>query len=222
MREHLSTDPVSNNALFLFGFQSEEEHAQVMTGLAETYPGYLADILDTPEGPCLLMRDGTRIHTARDPIVVNCTGSFFRAEEMSAQRLILSENDCVLSLTTRDAFHFLPSVSGFLAPHLYFRGALRDRGFYTADLEALFAKDRRACTGASASLAYLNQVVALQTLPMSVLNRCGLDMDRWYPLPRRLAALMDIKRHAAADLAHCQKTLDRLAKRFDVQVRPLH
>lgn len=221
VRQQLSTDPAGDNACFLYGFQSEEEHARVYDGLAATYPGYLSDMIDAPDGLRLVMRDGTQIPTAPDPIVVNCTGSFFRAEAMSAPRPILTKNDCVLSLTPRDAFHFLPSVSGFLAPHLFFRSALRKTGFYTADLEALFAKDRQACTGASASLAYLNQVVSLQMLPMSVLNRCGLDMDRWYPLHRRLAALIDIKRHAKTDVAHCRKTLDRLAERFDVPLTPL-
>lgn len=215
------TDPHADNELFLYGFQSEDELSRIKSGLDETHTGYLEDVVDTPVGLHLVMRDGARKPISGGAIVVNCTGSFFRSGFMSDPRPILSPKETVLSLTPREAFHFLTSVGGFIATHLFFRGQLRNRGFYTADLEELFAKDRQACTGASAVLAYLNQVIALQTLPMSVLNRCGLDMDRWYPFPRRLAALLEIKMHAHPDIAHCRKTLNRLADRFDIHAKPI-
>jgi len=103
-----------------------------------------------------------------------------------------------------------------------YRDQLRGQGFYTLDLEALFRKDRNAWVGASAAQAYMNQVIAVQTLPLMLLDRCGLDMDRWYPFPRRVAALIRLKSTAANDIAHCRRALDNVARRFDVQAGPLN
>ncbi|MEM6760462.1 MAG: FAD-dependent oxidoreductase [Pseudomonadota bacterium] len=221
VRQKFSTDPTADNALFLYGFQSDEELRRIKSSVSAVYKDYLTDIADAADGAHLVMRGGARVAVPPNAIVVNCTGSFFRADQMSDPRPLLSKNGCILSLTPRDAFHFLTSVSGFLTAHLFFRNQLLGQGFYSADLERLFALDRQACTGASAALAYLNQIIALKILPFSVLMRCGLDMDRWYPLPRRLAGLLAIKRHAKADIAHCQSTLDRIEHRFGVKAAPL-
>ncbi|MFN9281434.1 MAG: hypothetical protein ACK6DW_17140 [Betaproteobacteria bacterium] len=50
----------------------------------------------------------------------------------------------------------------------------------------------------------MNQVIAVQTLPMTLLDRCGLDLDRWYTLPRRLRGLLQMKSSAERDIAHCR------------------
>jgi hypothetical protein len=121
----------------------------------------------------------------------------------------------------RDGLHFLTSVCGFFVPHLHYRGLLTDHGFYTIDLEALFRKDRSAWIAATSAQAYLTQALAVKYLPLSLLDRCGVDLDRWYPFPRRMAALIRMKSSAAKDIAHCQKVLDRVAARFDVRCGPL-
>lgn len=64
--------------------------------------------------------------------------------------------------------------------------------------------------------AYMNQVLAVQSLPMKLLDRCGLDLDRWYPLPRRMAGLIRMKSSASTEISHCKRALDTVAKRFDV------
>ena len=84
-------------------------------------------------------------------------------------------------------FHFLTSVAAFFMTHLFYRGELLGKGFYRLDQEALFRQNRNAWVGASAAQAYLNQVIAVQALPVTLLDRCGLDLDRWYPFPRRVA-----------------------------------
>lgn len=221
IRRNLSTDPVSESGTFLYGLQSEEEHAQVQSGLANTLSDYLTDVVNKAGGPVIFTRNGTEIPVPTGAVFVNCTGSFFRSETLSEPREILSENDKVLSLTSRDSFHFLTSVAGFFTCHLFFRDQLRGYGFYTMDLEDLFRKNRNAWVGATAAQAYLNQVTALQTLPLTLLDRCGLDMDRWYPLPRRICALISMKRNARRDVAHCSKVLDSIARRFETHSKQL-
>ncbi len=221
LRATYSTDPQSQNGVFLYGLQSEDEHARVREGLAAIHSDYLTDVADTAAGPELNLRGGTAFPVPDGSIFVNCTGSFFRTQELSDANPLLSPNDCILSINARHAFHFLTSVSGFFTTHLLYRNQLRGRGFYTLDLEALFRKNRNAWIGATAAQAYMNQVIAVQTLPLMLLDRCGLDLDRWYPLPRRMAGLMRMKASATNDIAHCCRTLDRVVQRFGVHGAPV-
>ena len=221
VRKNHSTDAGTDNGVFLYGLQSEEELAKIMAGLTETSADYLVDVADTPEGPQMTMRSGANSVVPEGSIFVNCTGSFFHDEAVQDPMPILSPNNCVLGINPRDGFHFLTSVVGFFATHLLYRDQLCGRGFYTLDHEALFRKNRNAWVGASAAQAYMNQVIAVQTLPFMLLDRCGLDLDRWYPLPRRMAGLMRMKASATRDIAHCRRTLDRVAGRFGVHAGPL-
>jgi len=211
-----ATDPDTANAVFLYGLQSEEEHARIADGLETQYADYLDRVEDGPDGPVMTLRSGATSAVPPGSIFVNCTGSFFRTPEMTQALPGLSARDTILSLNARDGFHFLTSVAGFFTTHLLYRGELRGRGFYFLDHEALFRKNRNAWIGASSAQAYLNQVIAVQTLPLSLLDACGLDLDRWYPLPRRMAGLVRMKATASRDIAHCRKVLDRVADRFGV------
>ena len=220
-RTRYSTDQASGNEVFLYGIQSEEEHNQIAGGLAESIPGYLADVIDSKNGPVMQFRDGTSRSAEKDSIFVNCTGGFFRDAQMSKKLSFLSTNNSMLSIGTREAIHFLTGVSGFFATHLLYRNQIRGRGFYMLDHEALFRLNRNAWVGASVAQAYLNQTIAVQTLPMMLLDRCGLDLDRWYPLPRRLHALYKMRANASRDIDHCKRVLDRIGDRFDIHCAPL-
>lgn len=221
LRETYSTTPGAPDGVFLYGLQSEDERARIDASLAARHFDYLTDVTDTEDGPVMTLRSGAQIPVAPGSIVVNCTGSFFRGADMAADMPILSPHDTVLTLGPRDAIHFLTSVSGYFGVHLMERGLLRGQGFYQMDLEGLFRTDRKAWVGATAAQAYLSQALCLTLLPMSLLDRCGLDFDRWYPLPRRLIGLIRAKSTAKADIAHCQKVLDRVGDRFDLLCRPL-
>ncbi|MBF9058577.1 hypothetical protein HKCCSP123_05220 [Rhodobacterales bacterium HKCCSP123] len=127
----------------------------------------------------------------------------------------------LISINARDGFHFLTSVSAFFLTHLFYRDDLFGNGFHCLDHEALFRQNRNAWVGASAAQAYMNQAIAVQTLPLSLLDRCGPDLDRWSPLPRRMAGLFRMKASAAQDIAHCRWVLDRVADRFGIRCGPL-
>ena len=183
-------------------------------------PGIWDDVVDGPDGPQVVFRDGETQLLSAGTIVVNCTGSFFRGA-YGAERPCLSPGGALVNITARDGFHFLTSVCGFFLAHLIYRDALRGKGFYSLDHEGLFRKNRNAWVGASAAQAYMNQTIAVQTLPLMLLDKCGLDLDRWYPFPRRMAGLIKMKSNAAKDIAHCRAVLDRIAERFDVRSEPL-
>ncbi|MBB96658.1 MAG: hypothetical protein CML68_18920 [Rhodobacteraceae bacterium] len=220
-RQRHATDPGADNRAFLWGMQSEDELARITSGLAATWADYLDDVSDTPDGPVMTLRSGARQPIAPGSIVVNCTGSFFRTAQMVPKHPLLSPRDTVVRISPRDGFHFQSSVASFFVAHLVYRGALRGKGYYTLDHEALFRADRTAWAGASAAHGYMNQLISLKTLPLSVLDHCGLDLDRWYPLPRRLAGFVRMKMNSRADIDRCRATLDRVAERFGVTCGPL-
>lgn len=216
-----ATEPGVDNKSFLYGLLSEEELRRIETGVAWRKYDYLKDVTDTPDGPLMTLRSGDTLSIPTGSIIVACTGTLFRDHGLNTPKPCLSTHGTILSITTRDAVHFLSSVGGFFLPHLHYRGVLKDKGFYTIDIEDLFRKDKQAWAAATSAQAYLTQALAVQNLPLMLLDRCGLDLDRWYPFPRRMLALIKMKAGASKDIAHCHLVLDRVRDRFDVQCGPL-
>ncbi len=215
------TEPTVDNYQFVYGLLSEEELKRIKSGIAWRKYDYLEDVLDTPDGPVMKLRSGETLAMPKGSIIVACTGTLFRDHGLAEPQPCLSTHGTILSINVRDGAHFLTSVSGFFLPHLHYRGVLKDRGFYTIDLESLFRKDRHVWVAATSTQAYLTQTLAVQNLPLSLLDRCGLDFDRWFPFPRRMSALIKMKTGASRDIPHCHKALDRVAERFGVYCGPL-
>lgn len=216
-----ATEPGANNQQFLYGLLSEEELQKIKSGVAWRKHDYLEDVTDTPEGPIVTLRSGETMSIPEGSIIVACTGTLFRDHGLASSKPCLSTHGTILSINVRSSVHFLTSVAGFFLPHLHYRGVLKDGGFYTVDLQELFRKDRKAWVAATSTQAYLTQALAVKNLPLTLLDRCGLDLDRWFPFPRRMSALIKMKAGAAKDIPHCQSVLDRVAERFNVQCGPL-
>jgi len=216
-----ATEAGVDNRDFLYGLLSEEELQRIEAGVAWRKYDYLEDVTDTPDGPLMTLRSGETLSIPAGSIIVGCTGNLFRDHGLNDPKPCLSTHGTILSITTRDSVHFLTSVSGFFLPHLHYRGVLKDKGFYTIDLEALFRKNRQAWVGATSAQAYLTQTLAVQNLPLMLLDRCGLDFDRWFPFPRRMSALIKMKSGASRDIERCQRVLDRVGERFGVHCGPL-
>jgi hypothetical protein len=54
-----------------------------------------------------------------------------------------------------------------------------------------------------------------------VFRDCGLDFDRWYPLPRRLPGIIRFNRNKQDYIEHCRSALDRVRERYDIHCGPL-
>ncbi|MFV0299764.1 MAG: FAD-dependent oxidoreductase, partial [Paracoccus sp. (in: a-proteobacteria)] len=220
-RRHYSSDPEGPDRVFLFGIQSSEERARISAGLSRHHRDYLIDVTDEAQGPVMALRGGAREAVEPGSIFVTCTGSIVRGGAADAWQPCLSPGDAVLRIDARDSYHLLTSVSGFFMVHLLYRGLLRGTGHYTLDHEALFARNRNAWAAATITQLYMHRVLSVQLLPLKLLNRCALDFDRWYPVPRRLLSLVQLKSSAVRDLARCRAALDRVADRFGIPCGPL-
>lgn len=56
---------------------------------------------------------------------------------------------------------------------------------------------------------------------MKAFRECGLDFDRWYPLPRRLAATARFVKDHRREGDRLRGILDTVQERFDVRCGPL-
>jgi len=110
----------------------------------------------------------------------------------------------------------LSTVSAYFLTHLFFLGRLPSTELYALDSQALFHKDRKDWFLTSVTLSFVNLVTLINTLPFKVLDQCGLDLDRWFPLHRRAAALIKIKFGSRHYLAHCQATMATVQQRHQI------
>ena len=210
----VNNDPRSKN--FMFGLLSEDENKQIEMGLNDKLWDYLEDVVDGETGPVMRMRSGAEMPVPEGSIFVNCTGSLFRTQSAGDRMPCLSPNDVVLSINTHEAVHILTTYSSFILSHLFLCGKLRGAGLYFLDLEALLQKDKQAFSAACIVQGYHNQLMGLKNLPLSSLKHFGMDLNRWYPLPRRLWAIYRIRKTGPEDIQHCRESLDALVKRFDI------
>jgi hypothetical protein len=204
---------------FLFGVLSKEERNAIAAGLETIVDDYLDDVVDGPNGPEIVLRGGKHVAVAPGSVFVNCTGYLVR--HAHAYEPYLSQQGCVLTITPRSMIHYLSSVSAYFLTHMFFLDKLRNAPLYEFDSEAAFAKDRRVCHTAVLSLSLMNLIVLLDALPFRVFDRCGLDLDRLFPLHRRLAAVIDLKLNGKRYLAQCRKALDRVREIHGWQCGPL-
>ena len=88
-------------------------------------------------------------------------------------------------------------------------------------MEDLHRKAKSLVVYASMSLSMHNLSIMSDVLPARVLMGCGLDYDRWYPLPRRMIGATRFLATHRREREHHRRALDTLAERFDVRAGPL-
>lgn len=198
-----------------FGYLSDSECKAIETGLSEKIDEYLEDVIDTSDGPAALFRSGRTQALPRGSIIVNCTGFLLRGESSPVE--CISRGGTLLNISSQGSLHFLSSVSAYFLTHLFFSERRAKAPVYAMDTAALFAIDRRAWFMASTTQAFMNTLVLLDALSTRTFDRCGLNTDRQFPLPRIIAVLVDMKVNRRKYVKHCRQSLDRIAQRYDVR-----
>jgi hypothetical protein len=203
----------------MFAILSELENERIAGGLNQVVMDHLQDVVDRNGATELVFRSGATTHIPPDSWIVNCTGYVFH--EGHPYEPYLSPGGAVLSLHPRSATFHIPSFMAYFMTHLLFLDRVRAAQLYELDIVELRKKSTAALALAMMSLAHHNVSVVADSVPMKVFLDFGVDLDRWYPLPRRgLHAARFMLRHRR-DRAHHRRTLDAVRDRFGVRCGPL-
>jgi cation diffusion facilitator CzcD-associated flavoprotein CzcO len=219
MRTRYGTWPAPRAGHFMFAIQSESETTRISQGLNQVVMDHLEDAVDRDGASELVLRSGATIRIPSDSWIVNCTGYVFH--EGHPYEPYLSPGGGVLSIQPRSATFHIPSFMAYFMTHLLFLDRLRDAELYELDIVELRKKSTAALSLAMMSLAHHNVSVVADSVPMKAFLDFGVDLDRWYPLPRRGAHATRFMLQHRRDRPHHRRTLDVIRDRFDVRCGPL-
>lgn len=208
LRRNSSVCVGGNSESFFYGILSRHERDVIASGLESIVKDYLVDVIDGPDGPEMVLSSGARRPVPKGSIFVNCTGHLLRRRHKYEP--YVSEGGAMIAITPRSMIHFLSTAQAFFLTHLFFRGNLGDLPLYEFDGEEIISKNPRLYHMSLMCLTFMNQLIMMRALPLSVFNRCGLDIDRLYPLHRRAISLIDLKLNGENYVRHCMKVLDRM------------
>ncbi len=218
-RRKFTVSPQGGAEQFLFGLMSESESDEIASGTNEVIHDYFVDAVDTDSGPQLVFRTGKPLLVEPGSEIVNCCGHIYR--QAKPYEPYLSASQRILRINTRSTVHFLSTVSAYFLTHLFFLGRLAQAELVALDSETLFHKNRKDWQFASITLSYMNLVSLINALPFRALDECGLDLDRWFPMHRRVASLLNTKINARRYLEHCRATMDTIQRRHGLIAQPL-
>jgi len=199
---------VTGAGVFRFGVLSEHECATVKRSVSRVIKGRMADAIDTPAGPVLVMASGERVPIEAGALLVNCTDSI----RTPPNTPLLSAGGRVL--TTQVVLTF-PGPSAYYLAHLFYLGrlaAVAPRLHFVrmggADVngaqEDTSAGVSRVPAGLEARLcsAFLaNLLRILPALPPSVVLKDKSNLNTWYPPHRQAAAAVRLLARRGALLA---------------------
>jgi len=204
---------------FLLGLLSESENNTIAAGLNDVLMDHLVDVVDSNGATDLVFRSGSTKAIQSGSWIVNCTG-YFKPKDCPYEPY-LSRSGAVVSIQPRSATLHLTTFMGYFMTHLLFLDKLGEIPLYELDTLDLRDKSNAAFPYALFSLAYHNLSLISDSVPTKVFSDCGLDPDRWYPLPRRLIGTARFMLAHRREREHQRKTLDTVRERFDVRCGPL-
>ena len=204
---------------FLLGLRSVAECDTISAGLSQVLNDHFVDVIQTGAGPEMTLRSGAPIPVEAGSWIVNCTG--YVTVHDHPYEPYRSPGGRILSIQLRSATMHLPSFMAYFNTHLLFSGNLCDVPLYELDWPDLHQKSRTALVPTLFTLAQLNLGLYADNLPMKAFRELGLDFDRWYPLPRRLAATAKFVRNHRREHDRLRSVLDTVHERFDVRCGPV-
>ena len=209
--------PATGN--FLLGVLSESENKTIAEGLNDVIMDHFVDAVDRNGATDLVFRSGPTKAVQPGSWIVNCTGYVLRGDH--PYEPYVSPSGAVVSIQPRSATLHLSSFIAYFLTHLLFLGEIGDVPLYELDVEDLRRKSNAALPYTILSLVQYNLGLISDSVPTKVFRDCGLDLDRWYPLPRRMLGTARFMLTHRREREHQRHTLDTVRQRFDVRCGPL-
>jgi thioredoxin reductase len=200
---------------FLIGVLSEAENRTIAAGLNDVIMDHFVDAVDRDGTTELVFRSGATKAIQSGSWIVNCTGYMDGGDH--PYEPYVSDSGSVISIQNRSATLHLTSFAGYFLTHLLFLGKIKDVALYELDMPVLRRKSSLAFPCTLFTLAQYNLSLIYDAVPAKVFRDCGLDFDRWYPLPRRMAATARFMLTHRRDREHLRHALDTVRERFDVR-----
>lgn len=204
---------------FLLGILSESENRTIAAGLTEVVMDHLIDAVDRDGSTELVFRSGATRTISDGSWIVNCTGYLTRGDH--PYEPYVSASGAVVSIQARSATMHLPAFMGYFLAHLLFLDKVREMPLYELDAQELWNRSKATLPYAIFTLAQYNIGLIADSVPVKVFSECGIDFDRWFPLPRRMIGTARFMLTHRRDREHLRRSLDTLRERFDVRCGPL-
>jgi hypothetical protein len=110
---------------------------------------------------------------------------------------------------------------GYFMTHLLLLHKITDIPLYELDAIDLRKKSNAAFPYTQFSLIQYNLSLIFDNVPAKVFSECGLDLNRWYPLPQRIVGMTQFVLTHRRKREHVRRALDTVRERFDVRCGPL-
>jgi hypothetical protein len=204
---------------FLVGLLSESENRTIAAGLNDVIMDHLVDVVDRNGGTDLVFRSGSTKAIQPGSWLVNCTG-YFKSDDRPYEPYV-SRSGAVLSIQPRSVTLQLTTFMGYFMTHLLLLGKIRDIPLYELDAMDLRNKSNAAFPFTLFTLALHNMSLISERVPNKVFSECGIDVTRWYPLPRRMVDTARFMLTHRRERQNQRRTLDTVRERFDVRCGPL-
>ena len=100
-------------------------------------------------------------------------------------------------------------------------GKIRDIPLYELDAMELRNKSNAAFPFTLFTLALYNLSLITGRIPNKAFAECGIDVNRWYPPPRRMVDTAQFMLGHRREREHQRHVLDTVRERFGVRCGPL-
>lgn len=219
-RSSYSTQPTSEAENYFAGLMSESETKAIAEGIHDVVMDYFVDAVDRDGTTELVFRSGSTRPVEPGSWIVNCTG-YLGGEAAPPYEPYVSASGTVVSIHPRSWVLHLPAFHGYYLTHLLFLDKLRELPLYEVDMLDLRRKSPTAHPWALFALVQHNLSLIYDNVPRHVLRDNRIDFDGWYPLPRRLPALVRFMVNHRRDRERARRVLDTVRERFDIRCGPL-
>jgi hypothetical protein len=205
---------------FQVGLISQQELVTIREGLSGFVEDHLQDVVDDGDGPQMRMCSGRTMPLPGGSWMVNCTG-YLPKDELLPFEPYFSDSGKVMSISATSLVFFLGSFGGYFLTHLFYRGQIDRVPLYQVSGNLLNARAKEHLGIVAVTQTVLNVLMLMQALPLKLMMDARIDLNRWYPLPRRLPIQMRYMINNRKYQAHCRAALDRLSERIGVPIGPL-